>query len=363
MSEAVTVKLTTSPPKAGSSPFEQIQGRSFSAWSEIELKVGIDSYRCASLTGPFDPFRHDMRAAFEPLSFPQVTISIGNELFLTGHVQDVAPSVDAAQSSVGITAYSTVFWLGQIVRPVELPAFEFNSLDLKQIAQVVAGHTLGVAIELDGKPGAKFHRVKCKPDEELHGFLAELALQRGFVVSDTAKGDLFFRSEGKTGAPVARLKGQPLTRVAAQFNPDRWFSHVTGRACKRAGDIEHGSKFTQRNELYRSIFPRHTCESVGDTGSADVPRATKAQVGRMIAACATYTIEDLPSWRDPKGKLWQPNTTIKVTAPGAMIYAETELLIRHVTFKQKADEETATLEVVLPGSFGGALPKGLPWDS
>lgn len=362
MPERVTVKLTTPPRRPGFS-LPNLDANQFGEWSEIELKIGIDSYRCASLTGPFDAARKEMRAAFEPLLFPEVTIEIGDERFLTGKIQDVSPSVDATQSSVSVTAYSTAYWLSQIVQPPELPAFEFNNLDLKQIAQVVAGHTLGLDINLDGSPGAKFHRVKCKPDEELHGFLAELALQRGYVVSDLASGDLLFRSEGATGSPVARLDGQPLGRVAAQFQPDRWFSHVTGRACKRAGDIEHGSKYTQRNELYRTIFPRHTCASVGDTGSADVPRATKAMVGRMVASCATYIVEDLPTWRDPKGKLWKPNTTITITAPGAMIYSETELLIRAITFKQNAERETATLELVLPGSFGGSLPKKLPWDS
>ena len=361
MPESVTVKLTTPVPKAGSSPFERIESRRFADWSEIELSVGIDSYRCASLSGPWDPFRKDLRKAFEPLSFPEVTIEVGDELFLTGKIQDVAPSVDATQSSVGVTAYSTAYWLTQICAQPDLPR-EYNNIDLKLAAQHLAGGTLGVVVNFDASPGAKFPRVKCGPEEEIHGFLAELALQRGFVLSDTASGDLLFRSEGKLGSPVARIKGQPLGRVSAQFNPDRWFSHITGRACKRSGQY-HGSKYTQRNELYRQIFPRHHCESTGDTGSADVPHATKAMVGRMVAAAATYTVEDLPTWRDPAGKLWQPNTTNMLTAPGAMIYDETELLIRAVKFKQRADSETATLELVLPGSFGGTLPKKLPWDS
>ena len=178
-------------------------GRRFGEWSEIELSIGIDSYRCASLSGPFDPARKEMRAAFEPLSFPPVTIEIGDELFLTGKVQDVSPSVDATQSSVGVTAYSTAFWLTEIVAPPELPR-EYSNIDLKLVAQHLAGGTIGVAVELDGKPVAKFARVKCEPDQDLHSFLAELALQRGFVVTDTAGGDLAFRSEGATGAPVAR---------------------------------------------------------------------------------------------------------------------------------------------------------------
>lgn len=337
-------------------------GRRFGEWSELELQYGIDSYRGASLSGPWDPERREMRAAFEPLSFPAVTIEIGDELFLTGKVQDVAPSVDASQSSMGVTVYSTAYWLGEICAPPEILPLEFNNLDLKQIAQRIAGASLGLAVNLDGSAGARFSRVRCEPDEQIHGFLAELALQRGFVVTDTPSGDLLFRSEGATGSPVARLKGQPLGKVAAQFQPGRWFSHITGRACKRAG-TEHGSQFTQFNNLYRSVFPRHNTASTGDTGSADVPRATKAMVGRMVASSATYTIEELPTWRDPSGKLWRPNTTLMLTAPGAMIYQETELLIRAVKLKQRAEQETATLELVLPGSFGGALPKRLPWDS
>ena len=340
---------------------KHVDGRRFGEWSELDLSIGIDSYRCVSLNGPWDPDRRDMREAFEPLAFPAVTVTIGDELFLTGKVQDVAPSVDASQSSVGVTVYSSPYWLTEICAPPDTLPLEFNGVDLRQIAQRIAGASLGLTVNLDGSPGATFSRVRCKPDEELHGFLAELALQRGFVVSDTASGDLLFRSEGATGSPVARLEGQPIGRVSAQFQPGRWFSHINGRACKRAG-TQHGSTYTQPNPLYRSSFPRHHCASTGDTGSADVPRATKAMLGRMVASVATYTVEDLPTWRDPSGKLWEPNTTIMITAPGAMIYSETELLIRAVKFKQRGDEETATLELVLPGSFGGTTPKGLPWD-
>lgn len=336
-------------------------GRRFGEWSEIELKLGIDSYRAASLSGPFDPERKEMRAAFQPLAFPGVTVSVGDELVLTGRVKDVAPSVDASQASVGVTVYSLAHELTEICATTAILPLEFNGLDLKQIAQRIAGSSAGLAVNFEGKPGAKFARCRCEPDSEIHSFLVDLALQRGFVLSDTASGDLLFRSEAPTGSPVARLKGQPLGRVSVQFQPSRWFSSINGRACQRAGKA--GASYTEHNPLFRSLYPRTTTASVGDTESADVPRATKAMVGRMVASVATYTVEDLPTWRDPAGKLWRPNTTLTLTAPGAMVYQETELLIRAVTLKQTGDQETATLELVLPGSFGGTLPKKLPWDS
>jgi hypothetical protein len=101
---------------------------------------------------------------------------------------------------------------------------------------------------------------------------------------------------------------------------------------------------------------------LGDTESADVPKAVRAAVGRMVASVVSYTVEDLPTWRDPQGALWTPNRTVTLLAPEAMVYRETELLIRSVTLKQNPEAETATLGLVLPGTFGGQLPEALPWD-
>jgi prophage tail gpP-like protein len=348
MPEAVAIELEDS-------------GQRLGEWSDIELQFGLDTYSAASLSGPFDHERREVRRALQPMAFPRVTVSIGDELVITGKVTDVAPSVDAEQSSVGVTVYSLAHELTEICAPVSLLPLEFNGFDLKRIAQrLAAAAGLSVEFEAGAAPGARFVRCRCEPDQVVHSFLVELALQRGFVVADLPSGALLFRSEAPTGAPVARLKGQPLGRVNAQFNPGNWFSSITGRACQRAG--KSSSSYTEPNPLYRGTIPRTFTASVGDTEAADVPKATKAMVGRMIASVVTYTVEDLPSWRDPSGELWRPNTTLTLEAPEAMIYRETELLIRTVTLRQSADVETATLELVLPGAFGGTLPTVLPWE-
>lgn len=336
-------------------------GQRLGEWSEIELQFGLDSYSAASLSGPFDHERPEVRAALQPMAFPRVTVSVGDELVITGKVTDVAPSVDAEQASVGVTVYSLAHELTEVCAPGDLLPLEFNHFDLRAIAQRLAG-AFGLAVEFEqsSSPGARFARCRCEPDQAIHGFLVDLALQRGFVVSDRPSGALLFRGEAPTGAPVARLKGQPLGRVNAQFNPSSWFSTLTGRASQRAGKTS--SSYTEPNPLYRGSLPRPFTASLADTEAADVPRATRAALGRMVASVATYTVEDLPGWRDPNGQLWRPNTTLTLEAPEAMIYRETELLIRSVTLKQTAERETTTLGLVLPGAFGGTLPSALPWE-
>jgi prophage tail gpP-like protein len=280
---------------------------------------------------------------------------------LTGRVKDVAPAADAGSSSVGVTVYSLAYDLTEICAPVESWPLVFNGFDLRQIADRLVAPTLGIATVFDGLPGATFAKVSCEPDSTVHTILVDLAQQRGYVLSDLPTGDLLFRSEAFTGVPVARLQGQPVGRVSAQFQPSSWYSRITGRASQKAG--ASGSQFTAANLLYRGENPRSITISVDDTESADIPKAVRAAIGRMIASVATYTIEGLPGWRDPSGALWQANTTVTVVAPEAMIYKETELLIRSVKLHQTAEGESASLELVMPGTFGGFLSLELPWGS
>jgi prophage tail gpP-like protein len=335
-------------------------GESYGRWSEIEIARGLDCYTAVSLSGPFDHQREEVRRAFQPLAFPAVTVSIGDELVLTGYVKDVSPSVDAGQSSVGVTAYSLAHELTEICPAPALLPLEFNGMDLRQIASKLVTASIGVESIFEGQPGAVFARVRAEPDSPIHSFLVDLALQRSFVLADTPSGGALFRAEARPGAPVARLEGQPVTKVTPSFNPSSWYSSVTGRASRKAG--KKGARYSELNPLYRAGHPRHYTMRIGDTESADVPRTARAAIGRMVASVVGYTIDDLPTWRDPSGELWAPNTTVTLLAPEAMIYRETELLIRSVVLRQNPEAETASLGLVLPGTFGGDLPEALPWD-
>lgn len=335
-------------------------GARFEHWTEVELVRSLDGYSAVALSGPFDHERLEVRRAFAPLEFPRVTVKVGGELMLTGYVKHVAPDVLATIASVGVAAYSVAHELTEICADPALLPLEFNGLDLRQIADKLVTPAIGLASVFDGSPGGAFARVRSEPDSAIHQFLVDLARQRGFVLSDTPSGALWFRAEAPLGAPVARLKGQPLVRVRPDFDPGHWFSTVTGRASRKAG--KGGSKYSEFNPLYRAEHPRHHTLKLDDTESADVPKAAQAAIGRMIASVVRYTLDDLPTWRDPNGELWTPNTTVTLLAPEAMVYRETELVIRTVVLRQNPEAETASLELVLPGTFGGELPRGLPWE-
>lgn len=334
-------------------------GAQFGAWSSTELQFGLDSYSGAVLQGPFDHQRPEVRAAFQPLTFPRVEVRIGDELVITGRVRDMLPESGPESSTLAVTVYSLAQELSELHPSPALLPLEFNGLDLQHIATRLLSKS-AVTASVDYPVGARFDRVSCSPDATIHSFIEELARQRGMVLSDTPLGALHVRQPVPGGFPVARLRGQPLVQVTADIRASDWFSEVTGFASSKPGRI--GARRTEQNPLFRGPTIRSYSEQIGDTNSADVPAATRAALGRMVGSVVSYVVEDLPTWRDPQGELWRPNTTVTLVAPEAMVYRETELLIREVMLRQTPERESAALHLVLPGAFGGPLPEAMPWE-
>jgi hypothetical protein len=189
--------------------------------------------------------------------------------------------------------------------------------------------------------------------------LIELAKQRNFVLSSTEAGALLCWRSVTTGSPVARLENRPAGTVKASFSSQDYFSEMTG-FCPRTRK-KKGSKFRERNPWLTNVL-RPMAFKLQDTEPGDAPNAVRAKLGRMFANMAAVDVEDLPTWRDPKGNLFRPNTTIELHCPDMMIYEPYEFLIRHVKLKASADSQTASLNLVMPGAFSGESPESLPWD-
>lgn len=346
-----------------------IDARTWAFWDELEVHQSIDDFATAGFSAPFEPERLAFRSTFRPFSFKPVAITIGGAPVFTGTMVDVTPRLEAGRRSADISAYSKPGVLADCNVPVSLVPFEANGLTLRQIATRMV-EPFGIAVAVTMAEGSKFKRVNTKKkkldhrgdlNEKVKDFLAELARQHGAVLSSTPAGSLLIHQSVKAGNPVARLEEgkPPLVSVVPTFSPQSYYSEITGFTTAKRGRI--GTKYTQRNERLSGGALRSMSFQLDDIEKGDAPAAVRAKVGRMFANMVSYVL-NVPTWRDPSGKLWTPNTTLTVTAPSAMIYQQTELLIRDVYLKQSAGEQTASLGVVLPGAFSGEQPDRMPWE-
>ncbi len=330
-------------------------------WSDLEITDSIDAFSTVGFTAPFEAERQEFRELFRPFSFVPVQVLVGEEVLFTGTLLGVKPQVEPDRRVVEVTAVALPGVLEDCTAPASSLPLEFRKLTLADIAKRLL-EPFEIEVDFPDGFGAKFDKVKLDEDKRLMEFLTTLAKQRSRLITNTAEGRLLCWQPVAPGNPVARLRQYepPVGKVEAEFNPQEYFSEITGYAGAKRG--RKGSKYTALNPFLKD-FLRPTAFKLDDTEKGDAPEEAKSRLGRMLANVASYTIEDMPTWRVSEGgALYRANTTVLVTAPDAMIYREYELLIRRVRRKQSADQWSLGLDLVLPGSFSGEAPQTLPWD-
>jgi prophage tail gpP-like protein len=374
-------------PSATPTPRElaiRIAGEQFRFWSEIEVGRHLDSYSTVDVKAPYEPDREEFRAAFTPFTYPDFDVLRGGKPLFTGTLVTVEPDIDAKKRAVSGSGYAKPGVLVDCTLPQGIER-EFRKMTLRDIALAVT-ERFGIDVEFRGDPGAaftagglelaatpvprletqiisvsgaRFTKQKIEVTQKVHDFLESLAQQRNFVLSSTASGALLFWKSTKGGAPRARLKSgvRPVVSVKPIFRSQHYFSEITGYSTSRRKRRAH---HTERNPWLSGSKFRPHAKIFNDVEAGDIPEATKAELGRMFGEAASWEIE-VPTHEDPQGQLWEPNTTITLEAPDAMIYRETELVVRSVFLRQKKEAESAKLVVVLPGAFSGEVPKELPW--
>ncbi|MCH9712710.1 MAG: hypothetical protein K0U20_08820, partial [Proteobacteria bacterium] len=164
----------------------------------------------------------------------------------------------------------------------------------------------------------------------------------------------------EAGNAVGRLEQgtAPVLSVTPFFNPQNYYSHVTGIEPVVVGLA--GSQYTVKNAQLPGVIRPYTF-TAPDTIDSTVKAAVEATTGRMFGSMVSYSVR-VATHRDPAGNRWESNKTLILRAPDAMVYNDYEFVIRSVEFEKDDKTETAILNLVLPGSFSGEIPDKLPWD-
>lgn len=336
-----------------------IDGQRFRFWDRVRVTRAIDTMDTVEFGAPFDADAPGFRETFRPFSFKTVVITVGGTPLFTGTMVAVSPAVENSQKIVSVSGYSLPGVLNDCTSPASTYPLEFDNQGLRDISAALAS-PFGIAVEFQADQGAVFERVASEPGKKVLAFLTELAKQRNLVIGSTTRGKLLFSQSIESGTPVARLQqgSAPVMAVTPFFSPQGYYSHITGIEPVIVGLA--GSQFTVKNPRLQGVT-RPITFNAPDTLDADVKGAVEAKAGRMFGNMASYSVR-VATWRDPQGNLWGPNTIVKLQAPEAMIYNEYAFVIRSVEFEREGRKETATLNLVIPGSFSGKVPESLPWE-
>jgi prophage tail gpP-like protein len=272
----------------------------------------------------------------------------------------ISPNVDTNQKTISVSAYAKCGVLNDCnPSSNQLDSLEFNGTKLSQIANILI-KPFGLKAIFKDDEGSTFERVAIEPDGNILSFLIELANKRELIISSDKNGDLVFQKSISSGDVVANLQQNqsPVIAINTNFNSQNYYSHISGIEPIEVG--LDGSKFTVKNELLKDKFRPFTYR-VKDTETSDIKKAVNMKFGKMLGEMVSYDIV-LIGWRDKYNKLFEPNTFINLYSPDNMIYTDYKFLIKSVVLQLGNDNKTTKINLVLPESYSGNIPKVLPWE-
>lgn len=341
-----------------------INNQVFRFWNEVRIVRSIDTLDTVEFSAPFEPESEDFRNNFKPFNYAAVDITVGGDQLFKGTEIGVSPQLENERRTVTVSAYSLPGVLNDCTPSAATfeaagGALEYSGQGLREIAISLA-RPFGIDVDFLEDQGAVFERVSLEPARKILPFLTELAKQRNLIISSSPSGQLTFLRSAQATTPVTRLQegASPLLSAIPFFTQQEYYSHITGIEPVILGLA--GSQYTVKNPRLPNVV-RPFIFNTPDSYQGDVKSAVEAKAGRMFGSMVSYTVT-VNTWRTESGSLWEPNTTVQLNAPGAMVYSDFDFIIRSVEFNRNARSETAVLNLVLPGSFSGEVPARLPWE-
>jgi len=325
----------------------KVDGKLLSGWTEISVTRGIEQMpnTFAILATEAAPILKD---AAMVQAGQACTVSLGKDLVITGYVDTVSSGYASGQHTVQIQGRGKCQDL--VDCSAEWKGSQISGANALEIAQKLAA-PYGITVKNLGPAGEPVPQFNINVGDTPADVLELITRHAALLYYEGTDGNLILSQVGTAKAASGFVEGQnveraSVTRSVALRYSDYWVSllsvDVTGLGLLGPSDGLFYFK-TQDPNIKRNRKLFSVVEGV--MGGQDLAQkralwdcARRAGRGKQVR----LTVD---SWRDGKGKLWEPNTLAPMTLPRLKI-KESGLCIAEVTYRLGL-EGGRTAELVL----------------
>jgi prophage tail gpP-like protein len=338
-----------------------VDEKKFTGFTGYNLTLAYDTFDTFSFSAPYDPSMKEIKEIATPFAFKPCEVFYNDVLIFKGTLLTPDPELTDKSSEITLQGYPLCGMLNDCMVPPTKYPLQCMGITMKGIADA-ACEPYSIPVVFDGEVGPAFTEVSIEPTDKIMDFLSRLAKQRNLLFTNNEKGQLVFFNPKPEKAFVTFVEGKsPLISIKPKFGAQDFYSHITGFG---KTDAEYPSlSFTFENKyLINKGIIRHNSLTIEDSETiGDLENAVKAHAGRMFADCVNYELV-CENHVNEKGEVFQKGMSVCVSAPSAMITKETTFIARTVKLARTIEGKTATLTLVLPGSYTGEIPEALPWE-
>jgi prophage tail gpP-like protein len=330
----------------------KISGRQYGGWESATIERGINAIASSFSAAVSGKRAHgiDDIAMNEP-----VQAYDGNTLVLTGYVENIDPSYDAATHNITISGRSKTCDL--VDCSVLMDGGQINSGDVQSIVRQII-RPFGIGLVFNAAGAFPVDNFQLQTGETAGSVIERLCAMHKLVFYDNPAGQLVIGSAVEntaSGALVHKIadgsKNNILSCQASYSNTDRFSKYIVRTAT--AGNDEfadeestaiEGSSDDRDVPRYRPIILLPESQ-IGNSTAND--RAVWEKATR-IGKSKTFVFK-VQGWRNARKELWQPNSWVLVDDDE--INLNGRLIISKVALSISGAGTLATLSVAPPEAF------------
>ena len=322
----------------------------YGGWKQISIVRSIET-----LAGRFSLTITDQWAdQAEPWPIREedsCTVLIDGEKVIDGFVDTRDPSFDAETESLQVTGLDRAGALVQ--NSVDIGKWSFKNATVLDIVKAVAAqHLIKVKLGSGVTLPARIPELVIGIGDTGATVIQTVTKQAGLLAVSDGLGSIVL-IRGTTDERAAPLiQGQNILAASGRFDASRRHSLYIVLSQVAGTDKSHGKASRTRgqaiDEGVRRFGRTHIIRPSTGQSRADAQRLADWTARTRAAQSARVTIT-VASWKQPDGKLWEPNTISLVQSP--KLGVDGDMLISEVEYMTGETSEMARLSLVRPDAF------------
>lgn len=287
-----------------------VNGQRYEGWTEASVKRSVKA-----IAGEFHLSVTDNWGGTGSVFFISIgdkaQVKIGDEILITGYVEEIQNSIDATGHTVSVSGRDKT---GDLVDSSAIyKSGEIKNADLLKIAQLLT-EPFGLSVSAETDVGAAFPGFVVKTGETVFEALDRAARLRGVLFSSDGSGNVIITKLGKTKARTSLIEGQNVKQASLSLDTKDRFSEYFVKAQMKGNDQTHGKHVSQvKGDASDPVMKRYRPLVVIAEQQANLAESQKraqweAAVRAANSSKISVTVQGFE--QTESGPLWQANELV-----------------------------------------------------
>lgn len=338
----------------------KVNNKTYINFSSVTISRSLDAVASSfTLEAYYDVENKEQINALLPLGYQDITIVDDNDnLLLTGVCLNTSKTDEATANTVSISGYSKAGVLQDSNVPINVNSLQSNGVSLKDITEKLI-EPFGLKLVIDKnsvkKANEKVSRTYTYMNEDLDGYLIDLALRKNIVLSHNEYGDLLFLSVDKDVPAKYFFDRENTVTMSLSVEGQEMHSEISATRQVSRRSRKNPSPQIRFNTIKNPLITKHRPKNYRTNINSDIDLETHSK---------SFFMEELEnigisiSINDYIPEL-KAGDFIEVLNPHIFIFKTARLLIKTVAITVTPESKTTTLECVIPGAFTGEVPTNI----